>query len=95
MSKKSPDWARLFADSMMLGLNANLVIGLRLAKLARGGSAAGEESRLMLEEKLQAAQDANVSAVKAILAGKAHLAPKRAMSVYQRRVRRNLARLSK
>ena len=53
MSKKSPDWARLFADSMMLGLNANLVIGLRLAKLARGGSAAGEESRLMVEEKLK------------------------------------------
>ena len=49
----------------------------------------------MVEEKLLAVQDASVSAATAILAGKAHLAPKRAMSVYQRRVRRNLARLSK
>jgi hypothetical protein len=80
---------------MTLGLDANLVISLRLAKLAWGGPAAQAEGRLMVEEKLQAAQDANVSAVTAILAGKAHLAPKRALSVYQRRVRRNLSRLSK
>ena len=45
MSKKSPDWARLFADFMLLGLNANLVIGLRLAKLARGGAAARPQGR--------------------------------------------------
>lgn len=95
MARKTPDWPRLFADSMMLGLNANLVIGLRLAKIARGGPAAGAESRLMVEEKIKAAQDANVSAATAILTGKAHLAPERAMRVYQRRVRRNLSRLSK
>ena len=49
----------------------------------------------MVEEKIKAAQDANVSAATAILTGKAHLAPERAMRVYQRRVRRNLSRLSK
>ncbi|MFY9658447.1 MAG: hypothetical protein WAK01_18005 [Methylocystis sp.] len=95
MSKKSPDWPRLFADSMTLGLNANLVIALRLSKLAWGGPDAEAESRLMVEEKLKAAQDANVSAATAILTGKAHLAPKRALSVYQSSVRKNLSRLSK
>ena len=93
--RKRPNWSRLLADSMTLGLNANLVIALRLAKIAWGGSAAKAESRRMVKEKMQAVQEANVSAAQAVLTGKAHLAPKRALSVYQRRVRQNLARLSK
>ena len=95
MTRKRPNWPRLLADSMALGLNANLVIALRLAKLAWGGSAAKAESRRMLEEKVRAAEEANISAARAVLTGRAHLAPKRALSVYQRRVRKNLSRLSK
>jgi len=90
-----PNWPRLLADSMTLGLNANLVIAMRLAKIAWGGPAAEAESRRMVEEKIQAARDANISAAQAILSGQAHLAPKRALSVYQRGVRKNLRRLSK
>jgi xanthine dehydrogenase iron-sulfur cluster and FAD-binding subunit A len=93
--RKRSDWPGLLADSMTLGLNANLVIALRLAKIAWGGPAAKAESLRMVEEKIQAAQEANISAAQAVLTGKAHLAPKRAMSVYQRRVRKNLERLSK
>jgi xanthine dehydrogenase iron-sulfur cluster and FAD-binding subunit A len=93
--RKRSDWPRLLADSMTLGLNANLVITLRLAKIAWGGPAAKTESLRMVEEKIQAAREANISAAQAVLTGKAHLAPKRAMSVYQRRVRKNLERLSK
>lgn len=95
MTKKRPNWPRLLADSMALGLNANLVIAMRLAKLAWGGPAAETESRRMVEEKIRAAQEANISAAQAVLTGKPHLAPKRALSVYQRRVRKNLCRLSK
>ena len=93
--RKHPNWPRLLADTMTLGLNANLVIAMRLAKLAWGGHAAETESRRMVEEKIEAAQEANISAARAVLAGKGHLAPKRALSVYQRRVRKNLSRLSK
>jgi hypothetical protein len=95
MLRKSPNWPRLLADSMRLGLDANLVIALRLAKIARGGGAAKVESRRMVEEKIKAAEEANFSAALSVLTGKAHLAPKRALSVCQRRVRKNLYRLAK
>jgi hypothetical protein len=95
MRRKRPNWPRLLADAMTLGVNANLVIAMRLAKLAWGGPAAEAESRRMVEEKIRAAGEANISAAQAVLTGKAHLAPKRALSVYQRRVRKNLQRLSK
>ena len=93
--RKRFKWPQLLADSMTLGLNANLVIAMRLAKIAWGGPAAKAESRRMVEEKIEAAQEANISAAQAALTGKAHLAPKRVLRVYQRRVRKNLQRLSK
>ncbi len=93
--QKRPNWPGLFADSMRMGIEANLVIAMRLSKIAWGGGAAKAESRRMVEEKIKAAQDANIAAAQAILTGQAHLAPKRALSVYQRGVRKNLRRLSK
>ena len=95
MRRKRPNWSRLLIDSAKLGLSANQVIGLRLAKLARGDAAARTESRLMVAEKVKAALEANIAAAQSILAGKAHLAPKRALSVYKKRVRKNLSRLKK
>ena len=95
MRRKRPNWPQLLADSLMLGLDANRVIALRLAKIVRGGAAAKAESRRMVEEKIRAAEEANVSAAQAVLMGEAHLAPKRALTAYQKRVRRNLSRLSK
>jgi len=95
MRHKRPNWTKLFTDSVMLGLNANRVIGLRLAKLSRGDAAAHAESRLMVDEKIKAAMDANLVAAHSILTGQPHLAPKRALSVYQKRVRKNLSRLKK
>ncbi len=93
--RKRPDWPGLFADSLRMGVEANLVIAMRLAKIAWGGPTAKAESRRMVEEKIRAAQDANISAAQAIITGKAHLAPKRALSVYRRGVRKNLRRLAK
>lgn len=95
MRRKKPNWGKLLADSMQLGFNANRVIALRLAKLARGDAAAMAESKSMVEEKVKAAIDANIAAATSVLTGKAHQAPKRAMSVYKRRVRQNLKRLGK
>jgi hypothetical protein len=44
-----------FYSTMMLGLESGNVIGLRMAKLTRGGSDALHEIHLMIEEKVNAA----------------------------------------
>jgi hypothetical protein len=46
---------------MMLGLESNRVIGLRIAKLMRGGKAAKRESQRMVSEKMFAAAKASIS----------------------------------
>jgi hypothetical protein len=43
---------------VMLGLESNRVIGLRLMKLAGGGRAARDEARLMVSEKVNASFEA-------------------------------------
>lgn len=94
MLSKMPNWTRLLTDSVKLGVSANHVIALRMAKLAHGDAAAHAESKLMLDEKVRAAIDANLEAARSIMTGQAHLAPTRALSVYQKRVHKNLSRLS-
>ena len=95
MRRKMPNWTRLLTDSVKLGVSANHVIALRMAKLAHGGAAARAESKLMVDEKVRAAMDANMEAARSIMTGHAHLAPTRALSIYQKRVHKNLSRLSK
>jgi len=50
----SGGWGDLVSQSCELGLEAAMVVPLRLAKLARGGSAARAEARLMVSEKVEA-----------------------------------------
>jgi hypothetical protein len=95
MRGKMPNWTRLLTDSVKLGVSANHVIALRMAKLARGDAAARAESKLMVDEKLRAAMDANMEVARGIMTGNAHLAPTRALSIYQKCVHKNLRRLSK
>jgi hypothetical protein len=45
-------------DSLMLAVEAQHVIGLRLAAIVQGGTAAALEARLMVTEKIIAAQQA-------------------------------------
>ncbi len=49
----------------------------------------------MFDEKVKAAVDANIEAARGIMTSRAHLAPTRALSVYQKRVHKNLSRLTK
>lgn len=95
MMSKIPNWTKLLSDSVKLGVSANHVIALRMAKLAYGDAAARAESKMMLDEKVKAAIDANIEAARSVMTGQAHLAPSRALSVYQKRVHTNLSRLSK
>ncbi len=95
MFHKIPNWTKLLTDSVTLGMNANHVVALRMAKIARGDAAAHAESKMMLDEKVRAVIDANMEAARSIMTGQAHLAPTRALSVYQKRVHKNLSRLTK
>ena len=72
----------------MLALESHRVVTLRLAKLARGGSAAQSEALRMVTEK--AAVGTNV-AMGLMLGG----SPQNAVKKYRTRVRANARRLSK
>ena len=73
---------------MMLGIEANRVIGLRLMKLMLGGRSARREARLMVREKLDVAFKANAR----VMAG---ASSDEIIRMYRRRVAANAKRLAK
>lgn len=78
-----------------MGMAANQVIALRLMKIATGAPDAKRESALMVREKMHAAAEAGMEAARAVMTGKPHRAPHKALDAYKKRVDRNLRRLSK
>jgi len=80
-------------NTARLSVEASEVIGLRLIQAAFGGVATHAEAQLMVTEKAQAALDAQFLIAGSVMAGEAHLAPSRAVSLYRRRVQANLRRL--
>jgi hypothetical protein len=72
----------------MLGVEAQRVIGLRLAAIARGGPTAEAETRLMVTEKMFAALQAG-----GMLARGA--STRSVISFYRSRVRSNMRRLTR
>jgi hypothetical protein len=73
---------------MILGLESNRVIGLRIAKLMRGGKAAQRETQRMVSEKMLAAAKAGTS----LMAG---ASGDKIVAQYRRKVAANAKRLSK
>jgi hypothetical protein len=55
------NWMRLPHDAVMLGLEAQRVIGLRLIKLSSGGPAAQAEALRMVSEKTAALAEARLT----------------------------------
>ncbi len=84
-SNFGPVW-KLGVNLMMLGVEAQTVISLRLAKIALGGPAAVTEGQLMVSEKLLAA----IEAAMQLATGKS---PGHVVSGYRRKVRANTRRL--
>jgi nanoRNase/pAp phosphatase (c-di-AMP/oligoRNAs hydrolase) len=74
-------------DSLMLAVEAQHVISLRLAAIARGGTAAALEARLMVTEKMIAARQ-----VAGMLAQGA--STEAVISFYRSQVRANVRRLT-
>jgi hypothetical protein len=73
---------------MMLALESNRVIGLRIAKLMRGDKAAQREARRMISEKILAAGKAGTSLMAGASADKI-------VEQYRRKVAANAKRLSR
>jgi hypothetical protein len=93
MSEASNAWFGFAEDAIRLGFAAQSVIALRVAKVALGGTAAGEEAQRMVVEKAQAAIEVQALMTQSLIAGEAHLAPARVLGLYRRRVEANRRRL--
>jgi hypothetical protein len=89
------DWLDLAVDGWRLAAESQTVIALRLVKLAAGDAAAAAEAQLMVREKIQAAGEAQSAWLGDALTGSAHLAPRRALAHYRRKVRANRRRLTR
>ncbi|MGI8841009.1 MAG: hypothetical protein ACR2F8_09575 [Caulobacteraceae bacterium] len=95
MTARRNPWLSLSMDAMRLGMEAQSVIGLRMAKAAWGGAAAQDEAQRMISEKAKAAVDAQMVFASSLMSGQGHLAPARALALYRRRVLANQRRLLK
>jgi hypothetical protein len=80
------DESACLTDSVMLGVEAQRAIGLRLAAIARGGPTAEAEARLMVTEKMNAALQAPNMARGA--------STRSVISFYRSRVQANVRRLT-
>ncbi|HLH87790.1 MAG TPA: hypothetical protein VKX28_04975 [Xanthobacteraceae bacterium] len=89
------EWFDIARDAGRLAIEAHGVVGLRLARLARGGKRGRAESRRMVTEKAQALVEANVAAARALLSGDgASAIAHETIGIYRRRVRGNRRRLT-
>ena len=88
-------WSAYFRLAQ-IGWDANVVVALRLMRLASGGALAQREAQRMIAEKAVAAGEAQTVAAAKMLSGRGIKAATKSVSaVYRRKVRANRKRLSR
>ena len=88
-------WRAYFRLAQM-GWDANVVVALRLMRLASGGTLAQREAQRMIAEKAAAAGEAQTVAAAQMLSGRGiKTATKSASAVYRRKVRANRRQLAR
>ena len=98
MARRKTDWLNpwsIFGEAALLAAEAQGVIALRLARLARGGAAAEAETARMIIEKGTAFLAANAAAAAALPVGGVALAAETVVATFRRSVRANHRRLSR
>ena len=91
--KQSP--LGMFFDLSRLAIEANMVVGLRMMKLAAGGTSAATEAQLMVSEKMQMATTLAIENTMALATGRSVEAiHKSTVAKYTKAVRANRRRLS-
>jgi hypothetical protein len=89
-------WFTITRDAARLAFDAQSVVGLRLARLSRGGYAGWLEANRMITEKAVALAQVQVATATAMLSGGAGPAvAHKAIGIYGKRVRQNKRRLSR
>ena len=89
-------WFELASQAVLLGLEAQRVIALRLMRLAAGGALAESEASRMITEKVEALGEAQTVAAISTMGGRtSRQVAKSVFGVYKKKVRRNRRRLSK
>ena len=86
-------WLKLGIDAWTLGWQATRVMGLRAARIAEGGPAAGMEAWLMLTEKWQAAAEIQSDLLSRGASASPVATTRRTLAHYQRKVAANDRRL--
>ena len=86
-------WMGIGLDAWQLGMDANSVIGLRLAKFATGGAAGAAEAELMVAEKMSAAAQLQNALMTGGLGTTPAAVAKRTIRHYSKKVRANKRRL--
>jgi hypothetical protein len=89
----STAWLRIGIDAWSLGWQAARVVGLRTARIAEGGPAAGLETWLMLSEKWQAAAEIQADLLARGPSVSPVAATRRTLTHYKRKVAANDRRL--
>jgi hypothetical protein len=87
-SKKTASFLTMGTELAMLGVEAQMVIGQRMAMFMLGGPKARKEAQLMVTEKVKAAGEA---AVTIAMGG----TPQKVVRSYRRKVQANHRRLGK
>jgi hypothetical protein len=88
-------WIALGFSAARLGWEAQNVMALRLMRMA-AGRIGPTEAGLMITEKIAAATEAQAVATTFVLeGGNGHMAAKKIIDVYKKRVRSNKRRLSR
>jgi hypothetical protein len=85
-----------YIRAAQVGWDANVVVAMRLMRLAVGGALAQREAQRMVAEKVTASAEAHAAAItKMLMGGRMAAATKSASAVYQRKVRANRRRLTR
>ena len=95
MRSRGNPWLRIGLDAWSLGLEASGVVALRTMKIAAGGPAGEAESQRMVQEKIDALQALQVSAMTGALGFTAPGMAAKTLTHYRRKVRANRRRLAK
>ena len=85
----------LMIDSWQLGVEAWMVIALRIPKLLAGNSAAAREAHLMVAEKVEAVSALQWKALTGTLGTDPDAAMRNSIAHYRKAVARNQRRLSR
>ena len=88
-------WISIVRDAMRLGIEAQSVVALRMARFARGGGFDWAEAQRMVSEKAETLARVQVATAMSMLSGQQPpVLARQAIGIYGKRVRHNRRRLS-